>query len=219
MDDNGLKPVSPACGPECACNARKGLSMKSKTIFLTVIIIAAGAVLGNSLIRKSRSAAATPDSGFSAALSMKNSAAAPLSGSQQGQSSETKAAGENVSLTPLASLASLDTVAREVDGVFILLVNSETDKTPAMLKEIFSARSSIVSRGMHVSVFHLLKEAPDYAMITSQMPAPGVLVMAKGRGMRGVSGKDITETKLLQAWIAALQPGGCCPAGGKRVCK
>jgi hypothetical protein len=184
-----------------------------------MIIIVAGAVLGNSLIRKSRSAAPLPKPGYSAALSLKNNATASLSGAQQSPASETKPAVENISFTPLASLASLDTVARDLDGVFILLVNSETEKTPAMLQEIAAATNTIASHGMHMAAFQLNRKAPDFAAITSQLPAPGVLVIVKGRGMRGVQGSDITETKLLQAWLAATQPSGCCQAGSKRVCK
>ena len=184
-----------------------------------IIIIVAGAVLGNSLLRKSRSAVPLPKPGYSAALPLKNDPAAPLSAAQQSPAAETRPAGKNISFTPLASLSSLDTAARDVDGVFILLVNNETDKTPVMLKEITGAAKTLVSRGTRMSTFELVRTAQDFAMITSQMPAPGVLVIVKGRGMRGVQGNDITETKLLQAWIAALQPTSCCPAGSKRVCK
>jgi hypothetical protein len=219
MDENGQKPSSRQCGAECTCNSNKGSSMKPKMIFLAIIIVVAGAVLGNSLLRKSRSPISLHKPGYSAVLPLKNDATALSSAVQKSPAAETRPAGENISFIPLASLSSLDTVAREVDGVFILLVNNETDKTPAMQKEIAATIKDIASRGMRVSTFHLNREAPDYAMLTNQMPAPGVLVIVKGRGMRGVQGSDITETKLLQAWIAAMQPTSCCPAGSKRVCK
>jgi hypothetical protein len=219
MDNNGQKPGSQPCGPDCTCNATKGLSMKSRTIFLTIIIVAAGAALSSSLIRKSRSAVPATKSGYSDVLPLDNNAAALLSGARQGTVSETKPAGENISFTPLSSLASLDTVAQNVDGVFILLVNSDADRTPAMQKEIAAATNTLASRGTRAGVYQLAQTTPDFVPITTQMPAPGVLVIVKGRGMRGVQGSDITETKLLQAWIAAMQPTSCCPAGGKRVCK
>jgi hypothetical protein len=51
------------------------------------------------------------------------------------------------------------------------------------------------------------------------LPLPGMLVMSKGRGMGAVSG-EITETKLLQAYVASSRTGGCCPAGdGSAGCK
>ena len=56
-------------------------------------------------------------------------------------------------------------------------------------------------------------------MFSAQLKPPGVVVILKGRGMRGVQGADITETKLLQAYMAAMQPTSCCPAGGSHVCK
>jgi hypothetical protein len=46
---------------------------------------------------------------------------------------------------------------------------------------------------------------------------PGILVMSKGRGMGAVSG-EITEEKLLQAYVASSRAGGCC-SGGSTVCK
>jgi hypothetical protein len=70
-----------------------------------------------------------------------------------------------------------------------------------------------------MGAFQLNREAPDYTTITGQMTPPGVLVVVKGKGMRGVQGSDITETKLLQAYMAAMQPTSCCPAGGSHVCK
>ncbi len=219
MDNNEQKPTAQPCGPECACNSKKGLSKRSKAILLGIIIIVAGAVLGSSLLRKSRSVAATPQSGYSAVVSKKDDTAASFPVTQKSPVGETKPTMENISFAPLASLASLDTVARDLDGVFILLVNSETEKIPAMLQEIAAATNTIASHGMHMAAFQLNRKAPDFAAITSQLPAPGVLVIVKGRGMRGVQGSDITETKLLQAWLAATQPSGCCPAGSKRVCK
>jgi hypothetical protein len=216
MDNSGQKPGSQPCGPECACNSsKKGMSTRTKTICMGIIIIVAGVVLGNSLIRKSRSAVPAPKPGYSSALSIKTSS----SGTQQSPATETKPAMENISLAPLASLASLDTVAREVDGVFILLVNSDAEKTQVIQQEISAAANAITSRGTRTGIFRLAKTAPDFTALTTQMPAPCVLVIVKGRGMRGVPGNEITQTKLLQAWFAAMQPSACCPAGSKRVCK
>jgi hypothetical protein len=180
-----------------------------------MIIIVAGAVLGHSLIKISRSVATPTKPGYSAVLSLK----ASMPGAQQRQASETKPAMQNISFAPLASLASLDTAARDMGGVVILLVNNDTEKTPAMLQEIAAAIKTIASRGTRMGTFQLSGATPDFAAMTAQMPAPGVLVAVKGRGMRGVQGSDINETKLLQAWLAAMQPRSCCPAGGNHVCK
>ena len=71
-----------------------------------------------------------------------------------------------------------------------------------------------------VSAFRLKESAPEYANLVKQVSVPSVLVLVKGGGMKAVS-KDITETKLLQAFVAASRPsGGCCPPGaGASECK
>lgn len=104
-------------------------------------------------------------------------------------------------------------------GVFILVVKSDTEKTPAIAQEISYAANAIATQGMRMGVFQLASGTQDYEFINSQLPSPGVVVVIKGRGMRAVAGKNITKTNLLQACIAAMQPSSCCPAGGNRVCK
>jgi hypothetical protein len=88
-----------------------------------------------------------------------------------------------------------------------------------MINEIASSKSMIASRGPRISTFQLDKESPDFANIKAQLPPPCVLVLAKGRGMRGVKGNDIVQSKLLQAWVGAMQPSSCCPSGSGRSCK
>jgi hypothetical protein len=70
-----------------------------------------------------------------------------------------------------------------------------------------------------MGTFQLSSDAQDFAMLSAQLQPPGVVVMIKGRGMKGVQGADINQTKLLQAFMGAMQPTSCCPTGGNRVCK
>ncbi|MBU4365897.1 MAG: hypothetical protein L6437_16565, partial [Kiritimatiellae bacterium] len=62
-----------------------------------------------------------------------------------------------------------------------------------------------------IGIFTLKPGSRDYEQIATQMPVPGVLAMVKGRGMIPVSG-DITETKLIQGFVAASSGGGCGPS-------
>jgi len=188
--------------------------MRTKLILLAVIVIGAGAVLANSIIRKSQQAPVAPSSSFASALSLKpNETEKSESGSMSGNKQP------GVSYTMLSSLASLDAVAAGFDGVYIVLVSSDADKTPTLAQEIGAATQGMASRGIRMGAFQLATGTPDFEMAKAQLPPPGVIVAIKGRGMRGVPGPDISQTKLLQAGFAALQPSSCCPTGSKQSCK
>jgi hypothetical protein len=62
-------------------------------------------------------------------------------------------------------------------------------------------------------MFALKSDSTDYVPITAQMKGPGVLAMVKGGGMSAATG-EITETKLVQAYVAASSAGGCGPSSG-----
>lgn len=214
MEPDTQSPAPKQCGPDCDCKADKGLSARTKLVLLTIIVVGAGAVLANSIVRKSNQAPATPASSYAAALSLKSNEPAktdPVSKSGNNH--------QSVSYAMLSSLSSLDTVATGFDGVYIVLVSSDADKTPALAQEIGSATQGMASQGIRMGSFQLAPGTPDFEMAKTQLQPPGVIVAIKGRGMRGVPGPDISQTKLLQAGLAAMQPSSCCPTGSKQVCK
>jgi hypothetical protein len=214
MENNNVTPAPQPCGPNCDCKTEKGLSRRTKIVLLAIIITCAGAVLAGSIIRKSRQPAPTPPTGYAAALSLKPDAPVKTDSASRNEKIPL-----TVTFAGLPSFSALDTVAAGFGGVFILVVKSNTEKTPAIAQEISNAANAIASQGMRMGVFQLASGTPDFELINSQLPSPGVLVVVKGRGMRGVAGKNITKTNLLQACVAAMQPSSCCPAGGNRVCK
>ena len=113
----------------------------------------------------------------------------------------------------LNSLASLNKVAVDTDAVFILLAAEDQQGNQTITKEIEAAAKKIQSSGTRISAFTLKKGAPDYAQLAKQFSTPCVLAMVKGRGTSGVSG-DITESKLIQAFVMASRvTSGCCPSG------
>jgi hypothetical protein len=186
-------------------------------IFFSIIIFCAGAVLANSLIRKSRQPQMAAKADYASAL-------ASNCNSIVKKDSLTKVNTEQSSgaYIPLPSLASLDTVATGYDGVFILLIKSEAEKIPAMTKEIKDAINAIAVHGIRMGAFRLAAGTQEFDIFNAQLPSPGVVVIMKGRGMRGVSGGDITQTKLLQACVAAMLPSGCGPGAcqsGSASCK
>ena len=77
-----------------------------------------------------------------------------------------------------------------------------------------AAANTISAKGSNkVSLFTLKTDSPDYEQIATQVTVPGVLALVKGRGMKAASG-EITETKLVQAFVAASSAGSCGSGGG-----
>jgi len=113
----------------------------------------------------------------------------------------------------LDSLASLNKVAADTDAVYVFLAAEDQQGNQAITKEIEAATKKIKSNGSRISAFRLKKDAPDYAQLAKQFSIPCVVAMVKGRGMSAVSGQ-ISETKLVEAFVTASRPvSSCCPAG------
>jgi len=114
----------------------------------------------------------------------------------------------------LESLSELNEVALNQDTVFIFIpakkdeAASETTRTA-----VLSAQKMLNSKGIRVGLYTLQTTSPDFSAMSSQVQVPAILVACKGRGMGAVSG-EVTETKLLQAFMASSRAGGCCPSGG-----
>jgi len=229
------------CCPPDSSNSGKSWKM---VVFL-VIVIAAGVVLAHSLINKSDSNAGQSQQGF-APIQTNSDCDAPsppnatASGEEPAESKGkidepsvlkniTKVASsilEDVSdkAVPalwgpeLDSLASLNKVAAETDAVFILLAAEDKLKMESVTTEVEAAAKKIQAGGSRICAFTLKKDAPNYAQLAKQFSIPCVLAMVKGRGLRAVSG-DITEKKLIQAFVMASRPqsgcgpGACGPGG------
>jgi hypothetical protein len=217
MENKTAQPDAQQCGPGCTCKPETEKSKRVKFILAAAIIICSGAVLANSIIRKSRQTSPPPAAGYASALSNK----AGISTTPD-SAARMKDSGNIKSVAMLTSLSSLDMVASQFDGVFILMVKSDAEKTPYIFQEIESATTTIQSQGLRMGAFQLAAGTPDFEALSPQLPSPGILVIVKGRGMRGVSGADITQTKLLQACFAAMLPSGCGPGAcqtGSASCK
>lgn len=210
--------VSKSCGSDCACNTKKGLPISLKLILFFVIILVACSILANSLLKKSHIITNKQSNSYTSALINKSNGVS-VTQSLKKDSSGNGSAKPIASLATLFSFTSLDTVANQYDGVFILVENKTDDKSASRMNEISQAAKSISSRGMNFGTFQLHYASPDFQMITSQLAPPCAIVLAKGRRMLGLDSANINQQKLLQACLAAMQPTSCCPAGGKKVCK
>jgi hypothetical protein len=191
------------CGPGCNCSA-SGIDKKGKIIICLVVAIAAAIVLAYGFMQKAE-------------------AQSDLGQSTLEIADETNLTDSSLWGNPIESLAYLSQVASQKDAVFLYLPIKGQGPDENIKKEIQSAASKAQSKGTMVAFFALDEGSEDYAQLTSQVPAPSVLVMVKGSnlsavpaniseesGMGVVSG-NISEENLLYAMVAASRPSvGCC---------
>jgi len=225
---------STASGGGDCCSPDPSNSGKSwKMVVFLVIVIAAGVVLARSLINKSDStsdqmqegfAAIQPESGLDTPLPPTATASGEEPAESKGKIDEPSVlkdiTKEDVSDEAVAalwgpeldSLASLNKVAAETDAVFILLAAEDKLKMESVTTEVEAAAKKIQGGGSRICAFTLKKDAPNYAQLAKQFSIPCVLAMVKGRGLRAVSG-EITEKKLIQAYVMASRPQSSCGPG------
>ena len=221
----------PSCDEGSCCPSGSGSNGKSwKLVVFILIVIAAGVVLARSFISKSNSD--QPQQAF-ASIQIDNGSETPAPVKAEEAEMpveseikidtppvavETKKQEIPAKATPslwkadLDSLASLNEVAADSDAVFVLITAKDQLNDNTITKEIEAAAQKIMANGTKVSAFRLKESAPKYANLVKQVTVPSVLAMVKGLGMSAVS-KDITETKLVQAFVAASRPSGCGPTG------
>ena len=210
--------LQPCCdGGSCCPSGSDGGCQSWKIVVFVLIVVAAGIVLARSLISKSNSAAdqrqqlfatippdGTPDT----------SAAVNITETQGPNQPASSLWGE-----PLDSLASLNKVAADTEAVFILFAADDQEGSQAAIKQIEAAAKTIRGGGKRISAFRLKQGTADYANLTKQLSVPCVLALVKGGGVSGVPAGQITETNLVQAFVAASRPSsGCCPPGSGATC-
>ena len=208
-------------GGNCCPSDASGASQKVKIIAFVLIVVAAGAVLANSLIRKSKAEAGQPEQAFAGmpvsttsetASVAKSEAETAMAVETDKGDSDTPKAAPSLWKTELASLASLNQAAADVDGVFVLLGSSDDRSSQGICREMQAALGKIKTSNTRVSTFWLKDSAPEYANLSQQIELPCVLAMVKGGGMSVVS-DQISEARLVQAFVSASRPSGCGPSG------
>ena len=135
---------------------------------------------------------------------------------------ETPAASDTVAVKEIGALSDLNAVAADMGGVFVFLSGKNDPVIKAPLAQMRSAAKTIETQARNkIGIFILKTGSRDYEQVGLQTPVPAVIAMVKGRGMIPVSGK-ITETKLIQGFVAASRAGGCGPSSagcGPAGCK
>lgn len=226
-----------SCSPGCCCHASGGPGRTRW--FLGAVILALAAVLAVRAVIRSTAASGQSSmaaAGFAAAAEAPAAAAeqpaaavvetppvspasatpegtepaAPAPAPAEGVAAQTPA---SVIGTEIAAISDLNRLAGDMTGVFVFFPSGQADGAAPPRAPMEAAARAIAAQGMKVGLFTLKAGTPDYDQIATQVSAPGVLALVKGRGMKAVSG-EVTETRLVQAFVAASAPaGGCCGGG------
>lgn len=199
-DMESIKEQASACGSGCNCHA-KGSTGKARVIVGVIVLVIAGALVARALAKNNTVAAAPASASFAALPGVVESSSS--------NSVDTNAVKE------ISALSELNTLAKDMDGVFVYLPGKTNIPSNEATAQIRSAAQTI-ERQMKgkIGIFTLKADSRDYKQVASQIALPGTLAMVKGRGMAPVSG-DITEAKLVQAFVSASSAGGGCgPSSG-----
>ncbi|MFH1615366.1 MAG: hypothetical protein ABIG61_09830 [Planctomycetota bacterium] len=215
------KMKSENCGPRCDCGKPLGSNKLKAVICLTVLLAIGGIFVYKAKTIKQTTPVNTATAFVNAPVVNEVNEQKPAVLTVDKQEPVAKPVEDNKKVGEyLDSLTTLNKVAIDKDAVFIFVPAKGTQIVDKQTTDaIASAKQRIESNGTKLGLYTLESSSPEYANLAAQLTIPGMLVMSKGRGMGAVSG-EITETKLLQAYVASSQAGGCCPSGsGSAGCK
>ena len=216
--------ASSSCGPDCDCNKPPKKSPAKIAITIIVLLAVAG-VVGYKLLGPKQTVAKPATEAFAAApggtgaadmvLPEKTVPAEQVKAlpAVEKPKNAVQTAAQKVKVGEyLASLGDLNKVAMDKDAVFIVIPVKDDESVATIIADAISAsQKAIESKGMKIGVYTLSSGSPEYPKIAPQITLPGLIVMSKGRSMAGVEG-DITEDKILQAYVASSRAGGCGPS-------
>jgi hypothetical protein len=206
LEDKRDLPKQPAaaCDSECDCHT-PGQPRKRSRLIGGLVLAVAGVLVARGLIKSGQSSAPGPTPGYAALFAPRTPTSVPA-----------PAGAMSVGPT-IGTLSELDRVAIQTDAVFIFLPGkggvSEYPSSTAMN----GAVRRLESKGLRCGVFTLNPGSPDYQELAKEMSVPGVVAMVKGHGMATIAG-DLTETKLVQGYVAAASAGGCGSSPGAGCC-
>jgi MYXO-CTERM domain-containing protein len=207
-----LKPQASVCGPGCNCNAA-GTPGKTRWVIGAIVLAAAGVLVARDIIKSDGASAQTTTPAFASLAALPT----PAGDSGSATNSGTAAPTTEKSVEPIGALAELNAVAAKLDAVFVFLPGKGGTSSNLPAATMNKAARTIEAQGKKIGHFTLMPSSHDYDQIEGKISLPGVLAMVKGRGMSAVSG-DITETKLVQGYLAASSAGGCGSSAGAGCC-
>ncbi|HBM15294.1 MAG TPA: hypothetical protein DD381_02965 [Lentisphaeria bacterium] len=229
---NGKKEVS-VCGEGCSCNTASSKSKKVKVIVSLVVLLAIVGIFfykaslkqENKLVETNTSAFNLPKSEESVKAEVQSNSVSEPNKSKESDDTQIQSIQENNAILAskqngekigdyIESLSELNKLASSKDAVLIFIPTPKSEFADAQTQSaVLAAQQTLNSNGISLGLFTLMPVSQDYLMISRQIQAPAVLVANKGRGMAAVTG-DVTESKLLQAFVTSSRSGGCGTSSG-----
>ncbi|HBA82704.1 MAG TPA: hypothetical protein DCZ95_01300 [Verrucomicrobia bacterium] len=198
-----LKQAASACGPGCACQPT-GRSFRIRWTIGLIVLLAAGVLVARALVKTQGASCAATAPGYASLTVTPPSPSPALKADRETQE--------------VGALSELNDAAADTDAVFVFLPGQDEASDQLLVAPIQDAARTIAARSQsRIGLFTLKPGSPDYEKLFVQTPPPRVLAMVKGRGMASVSG-EITEAKLVQAFVEASSAGGCGPSAGAGCC-
>lgn len=206
-----LKQQAEGCGAGCGCHSGGGACGKARWVICAIVLVAAGVLVIKAMTKPEAAATQAPAATFmlpTAATPEATSAAASESAPATG---EAQAPADSVG-TLIASFAELNTIAASTTAVFVYLPGKKATSVKAPAATLQATVRTLEAQGAKCALFTLRTGSSDYAKLGPEVTTPGVLALVRGKGMSAVAG-EITETKLVQGYVAATGAGGCGPSG------
>lgn len=219
-EEAASSPVEPGndkavCGPGCGCGTPSGSKKMKIAVSLIVLLAVTGIFVYKAVAAKdngSNNTAAKDGAAF--VFAQPAPSTMPVAESQPSVTATpaVATAGQRVG-EYLESLSALNKVAINQDAVFVFIPGPNSDLAEDKTNNaVLAAQQTLKRSNITLGLYTLPATSPDYSKISAQVQAPAILVACKGKGMAAVSG-DVTEQKLLQAFVATSSAGGCGPSG------
>lgn len=215
VEERADEPVA-ACGPGCSCNC--GTPAGNRKMKVAVSLVALLAVAGILAYKASTAKSSPPSCGpatgnatfFTDAQAV---VAATPDNAGKITAPNDKPADQKI-WAGLESLATLNQVAGAQDAVFIFVPAKKGEAADAKTNAAaVAAQQALKAQNIILGLYALTSSSPDYTVISAKVQPPAMLVMSKGKGMTAVTG-EMSESKLLQAYVATAKAGGGCGPSG-----
>lgn len=201
-----LKQEASSCGVGCSCHSIGGRVSKRMILGVIVLCVAAALVV-RAVVRTDATPIDQNAASFSSSMTTQTTPADGPAATQPVGTPDVSAAKE------ITALSELNAQATAVDAVFVYVPGKDGAAGDPPVAAMKSAADRVGRQGYKIGLFTLKVGTRDHDLVTAQMAAPGVLAAVKGRGgMIPITG-EITETTLIQGFVAASSAGGCGPAG------